>query len=112
MSPPLFIPPPGLTYSVLRTPRWKTFHQEAISGKDSPLAAWSYPRWQWSLTFDYLFSDATLQQQYVATFYNQMSGSVGTFQYADPDDYSATLQTFAIGDGTTTAFQVLGNKTE
>lgn len=107
MTIPLFSPPGFIKYPVSRAPLQKTFHQESVSGKDNPLAMWSYPRWRWTMSFALMRSAAAfLELQYMATFFNSMNGSVGVFQYTDVHDNAVTAQDFGIGDGTTSNFQL------
>ena len=107
MTIPVFAPPVGIAFPFTRSAMWKTFHQEAVSGKDTPLSVWSYPRWQYSLTADILRSSVGfLEYQYMAAFYNSVRGSAGIWQYNDPDDGSVTAQAFGTGDGATTSFQL------
>lgn len=108
MSIPVFTPPLSLTYSQTRTPTWKTLHQVSVSGRDNPLALWTYPKYQYVLPFSVLRTDlAYLTQQYVLAFYNAVNGSSGVFQYHDPDDGAVTAQEFAIADGTTLTYQLV-----
>lgn len=108
MTIPIFVPPLSVTYPQTRSPLWKTLHQEAVSGRDNPLQLWTYPRWRYMLPFSCLRTESTrLTQQYVLAFYNSLGGSNGVFQYTDPDDKTATNQTFAVGDGTTRTFQLV-----
>src|SRR5579862_7623363 len=102
----------GLGWSVTRREMWSTRTQTAISGKETRVADWSYPRHQWTLTYDFLrqgnLSGATYAEfASLAGFFNLRQGSFDTFLYADPDDSSVTSQGIGIGDGTTTNFQLV-----
>ncbi|HVC44847.1 MAG TPA: DUF2460 domain-containing protein [Candidatus Binataceae bacterium] len=108
MTEPVFPTLAGLGWSVKRTPVWKTRTQQAISGKETRLADWSYPAWRWELTFDFLRADPVAAEfQALAGFFNARQGAFGTFLYADADDNAVTGQTIATGDGATTAFQLV-----
>lgn len=108
MTEPVFPALPGLGWSVKRAPVWKTRAQQAISGKETRLADWSYPVWQWVLTFDFLRADPVAAEfQSLAGFFNQCQGAFGTFLYADADDNAVTAQTIGTGDGATASFQLV-----
>lgn len=98
----------GLGWSVKRTPIWKTRVQEAISGKETRIADWSYPRWKWELAYDFLRGDASHAEfQALAGFFNQRQGMFDSFLYQDADDNTATGQSLGSGDGTTRSFQLV-----
>ncbi len=98
----------GLGWNVRRTPQWKTRVQEAISGKEVRIADWSFPRWQWELTYDFLRGDAAHAEfQALAGFFNQRQGMFDSFLYQDADDNAVTGQQLGIGDGATTGFQLV-----
>ncbi|HLH50092.1 MAG TPA: DUF2460 domain-containing protein [Roseiarcus sp.] len=120
MSTQVFPTLAGLGWSVKRTPLWKTRKQESISGKRTTLADWSFPRWQWELTFDFLrqaganqqvtsFAGSTYSEfASLAGFFNARQGGFDSFLYTDPDDNtSPTDQPIGTGDGTTTTFQLV-----
>src|SRR5260370_16979561 len=72
MSSQVFPALAGVAWSVKRTPLWKTRVQEAISGKRTRVADWSFPRWQWELAYDFLRqAGATMQ---AASFAGQAYG--------------------------------------
>ena len=98
----------GIGWSVKRSPVWKTRAQQAISGKETRLADWSYPAWHWELTFDFLRSDPVAAEfQALAGFFNARQGAFGTFLYGDADDNAVTGQSLGTGDGATTMFQLI-----
>ena len=108
MTEPVFPSLAGLGWSVKRSPVWKTRAQQAISGKETRVADWSYPAWQWALTFDFLRATSTASEfQSLAGFFNRCQGAFGTFLYADADDNAVTGQLLGAGDGATTAFQLV-----
>jgi len=120
MSAAVLSLPPGLGWSVKRSPLWKTRRQEAISGKRTTLTDWSFPRWQWELTIDFLRQAGANQQASsfagaiyaefatLAGFFNQRSGGFDSFLFQDPDDNTApSKQTIATGDGVTTVFPIV-----
>jgi uncharacterized protein (TIGR02217 family) len=112
MSVAVFPSLAGLGWSVARTEMWKTRTQEAISGKETRIADWSFPRHQWTLTFDFLRQgnlSGTLYAEFAALagFFNLRQGSFDTFLYADPDDSAAAGQGIGTGDGATVSFQLV-----
>lgn len=108
MSTAIFPPLVGLGWSVKRSPMWKTRVQEAISGKETRIADWSFPRWRWELAYDFLRGDAGHGEfQALAGFFNQRQGMFDDFLYQDADDFGATGQLIGTGDGTTRAFQLI-----
>lgn len=112
MSTAVFPSLAGLGWSVTRSEIWKTRTQEAISGKETRIADWSYPRHQWTLTFDFLRQgnlSGTIYAEFAALagFFNLRQGGFDPFLYADPDDSGVTAQAIGIGDGATTSFQLV-----
>lgn len=109
MSTSVFPTLAGLGWSVTRREIWKTRSQEAISGKETRIADWSYPRHQWALGFDFLRQGALSGTAYsefaqLAGFFDLRQGMFDSFLYADADDNAVTGQAIATGDGATTAF--------
>jgi|SRR5579875_716535 len=112
MSTSVFPTLAGLGWSVTRREIWKTRQQEAISGKETRIADWSYPRHQWSLGFDFLRQGALSGASYgefalLAGFFDLRQGAFDSFLYTDADDNAVTGQAIAIGDGTTAAFDLV-----
>jgi uncharacterized protein (TIGR02217 family) len=107
---------PGLAYSVKRTPTWSTRVQQSISGKETRVADYAYPRYAYELVYDssrggFLRQGKTAAGTFaeLATllgFFNTAQGSFGMFYFTDPDDNAVTGQSFGTGDGATTAFQL------
>lgn len=102
----------GLGFEVIRTPMFKNLVQENVSGKETRVALWSYPRWQWDLTYNVIRQGTVHGTAYtefaqLAGFFNQRQGRFDTFQYQDADDNSVTAQAIGTGDGSRTAFQLI-----
>ena len=107
MSSAVFPSLQGIAWNVKRSPRWSTRVQAAVSGKETRIADWSYPRWQWELAFEFLRGDAAHAEfQALAGFLNARQGQFDSFLYQDADDNAVTGQAIAIGDGTTKIFQL------
>lgn len=112
MSTAVFPSLAGLGWSVTRTELWKTRTQEAISGKETRIADWTYPRHQWTMTFDFLRQGNLSGAVYgefaaLAGFFDLRQGGFDSFLYADPDDNFVVGQALGVGDGATTLFQLV-----
>ncbi len=114
MSNAVFPTLPGLTFDILKNPRFNTLIQKAVSGKEYRTALMQYPLWDYTLAFELLRSDnVNLELQTLVSFYNARQGSFDNFLFSDPDDNATTLQNCAntvtglyVGDGATTTFQM------
>lgn len=107
---PVFVGRPA--WPVKRSPIWKARITEAESGKESAFTYWSYPRWQYELTYDALRQGTRRLGTFaefaqMAAFFNARSGPVDSFLYQDMDDNAVTGQALGPGDGTTTSFQLV-----
>lgn len=99
---------PGITYPSIRSPIWATDKEESISGKRSRYSLRNVPMWRWEVPFSFLRSTTALAEwQELVCFFNSLYGSQGIFEYPDPIDYQAVNQSFAVGDGVSTAFQLV-----
>lgn len=110
---------PGLTYPIARKPIWQTRTQDSVSGKRINIADWSYPKWQWSLTYSalrgYTTTLAAAEIEAMIGFFNSRQGSFDSFLYSDTNDRTSTGSTIGTGDSTNRAFQLyrtLGGFTE
>lgn len=98
----------GIGWSVGKSPMWKTEVQESVSGKELRTSFMSYPRWQFTLTYDFLRSASAYKElQQLADFFNARQGSFDDFLFNDVTDNSVTLEQFGTGDGSTTDYQLL-----
>ena len=109
---------PGLSWNITKAPKFATRTQTAISGRELRVADYPFPRWVWSLQYEFLRDQhdtrygAALGTGYdelreLMGFYTRQLGSFDTFLYDDPSDDFAQNQGIAIGNGTTTAFQLI-----
>jgi uncharacterized protein (TIGR02217 family) len=118
MTVPAFPSLLGLSFPVTRTPTWRSIKQEAISGKETRLQMWSYPRYKYEITVDYLGSGVAGQNQDWQTligFFNSVAGSALPFHWADANDNAVVNQGLGTGNGTQTNFnfvRALGGFTE
>lgn len=98
----------GLEWNVTRDPIWSSQIQDALSGAQTALSFWSYPKWAWKISFSYLPSTATQQDmQTLAGFFNIMQGRFDSFLYQDADDSAIVGQALGTGDGTTLTYQLV-----
>jgi uncharacterized protein (TIGR02217 family) len=97
----------GLEYPVVRTPIFKTLVQETASGEETRAALQLYPRWQWTLSFNFLRDDSNNEFRTLLAFFLARNGSFDSFLFQDPDDNAVTGQPIGIGDGSNTVFQLL-----
>ncbi len=108
MSDAIFPALPGIAWNVVRTPTWQTRTQVSVSGRETRQADWSYPRYTWSLDFDFLRSDPSFGEvQALIGFINSCQGGFGTFLYRDDDDNAAVNQQLGVGDGATVTFPLI-----
>lgn len=97
----------GMTFPVEKTPTWSTKVQNHVSGKETRLNLWSYPKWEWSLSYEVLRSDSVnLELQQLVGFFNARQGCYDSWLFNDPDDNSVTAQTFGLGTGSQTVYQL------
>ena len=107
MSNSVFPALPGLGWSVMRTPMWSTNIQHTVSGREVRASFYSVPIYKYSLTYEVLRQAAAFTEwQSLIGFYNARGGAYDSFLFDDPNDDTATLQSFGTGDGTTVAFQL------
>lgn len=98
----------GLEWNVKKSPMFRTKIQSSVSGKELRSSFMAYPLWKFRLSYSVLRSAAEYaEMQTLIGFFLQRRGSFDDFLYTDPDDNSATDQSFGTGNGTTAAFQLL-----
>ena len=108
MTLPLFPSLPGVGVTVKKSMEWSTNIQTAVSGKETAVANWSYPRWHWNLPVNVLRNAGAFGElRALLALYAQVAGRCGVFGYADPNDSPVTGQLLGVGDGGTTVFQVV-----
>ncbi len=103
----------GLAWPAKRWPYWKTIPQESLSGRETRIGLYSFPRWKYELKYNVLRSDkapsgqAFNDWQTLAGFFNSVVADRDLWQFADNVDNAATAQSFGTGDGATKAFQLV-----
>lgn len=101
---------PGMTFPVEKSPMWKTKIQPEMSGQETRIGFWSFPRWRWMLPFEFLRNDPANAHDELwplLGFFNEHYGAFDSWRFNDPDDNTVTVQAFGTGDGTTTQFQLV-----
>ena len=106
MSTQLFPSLAGLEYPVVRTPIFSTLVQKAVSGQENRAALQVYPRWQYTLSFNFLRDDGNNEFRTLVAFFLARQGMYDSFLFNDIDDNSVTGQTIGVGDGSTVRFQL------
>lgn len=112
MSTAVLPSPAGIGWDIQRKPMWKTQIQTAVSGKETRMGYWSYPRYQWEITYNFLRQGTIHGTAYTELsdffgFFNNRGGAFDTFLYQDRDDNAVTGQSIGVGDGTETQFQLV-----
>jgi uncharacterized protein (TIGR02217 family) len=98
----------GVAFPIKRSPNWPTVKQDALSGKRIRVPLYTYPTYQYEISFDVLRTDASLLElQTLQGFIAAVQGPAQLWAYDDPNDDSANGQDFGIGDGQTTTFQLV-----
>ncbi len=115
MSDAIFPTLPGLKWDVTKKPYFSTKIQTSVNGKESRAIDWSYPRWQFDLSYELLRDDVTNELRTLMGFFLQRQGAFDSFLYTDPSDNYVASQSIGTGNGATTVFQLvrsLGGFTE
>lgn len=108
MTIPVFPSFPGQEWPLARSVIWKNLRQESQSGKETRIAAYTFPRYQWQCSFSTLRSSVSLPEfQQLMAFINLTGGGFTPFYFTDPDDNAVSGQILGIGNGTTSAFQLI-----
>jgi uncharacterized protein (TIGR02217 family) len=107
MSSEIFPSLAGLEYPVVRTPVFRTLIQETASGMETRAALQLYPRWQYTLSFNFLRDDANNEFRTLLAFFLARQGSFDSFLFDDVDDDQVTGQAISLGDGSTKVFQLV-----
>lgn len=105
MTLPTFSVGPTLSWSVIKTANWGTRMQRSVSGREVRVADFTYPIWNYQLTWEVLRDAWDLRSgvygigpafplgypaQYelanIVNFFNSVKGAAMTFQWNDPSD--------------------------
>ena len=92
MTLPVFPVLPGLTFTVVKTPKFNTLVNEAPNAYEVRLPQTTNPIWEWTLIYDFLHdffwgSFTTVSElRTLMGFFNAQYGQSASFLYTDPDD--------------------------
>jgi len=100
----------GLTYTVLRSPQMSTLVQDAPNGLEVRIQQYQQPKYNWSLTYDYIKNNPsdpppspfnnTTDMQALLGFFNSHYGMGASFLFNDSNFNAVTLgQLQVINDG-------------
>jgi hypothetical protein len=101
----------GLAFDVVKRPTFNNKVVEHVSGDETSTAYWENPKWDYTLTFDYLpdypksVGDSDLRT--MMGFFLNMRGRFSTWLFKDPDDYSVTAGYQKTFDGVSTGFNLV-----
>ena len=108
MSTEIFPELKGLTWDIKRRPMFSNKVQDHLSGKETRLAFWDQPKWEYELTYEYLpnipkqVGDTDLET--ILGFFLKRKGNFQTFLYRFKGDNQATDQVLGTGNGTNADF--------
>jgi hypothetical protein len=105
---------PGLMLEVIRSYKWRTAQQEALSGKQSTLQLRAYPLVHFELNYELLRDNVTPSDlRALVGLHNQVAGRWDTFLFTDPDFNtipSSSPQNFGVSTGSTaTTYQLVAS---
>jgi uncharacterized protein (TIGR02217 family) len=112
-TPPSFPILAGQGWSVHKKPAFSTRVASHVSGREARTPLFSYPLYEFELTFDALDSGShypglgSNSLQSLMGLFLQVQGQFGTFLYTDPTDNAVAAQAIGIGDGATTLFTLV-----
>lgn len=97
----------GLSFGTKKTPIWQTQVRQAANGKEVRKTNWTYPRYKFQLSYEFLRDNVNAEYQTLVGFCNSMQGQFGAFVFNDIDDYTVTDQAIGVGDGSTLEFPLV-----
>jgi uncharacterized protein (TIGR02217 family) len=93
----------GLTWGVLKTPRFNTIIQASVSGKELRASTMAYPVYTFKLKYEFL---KLADLKVLMGFFNLRRGAWDNFLFSDPNDNNVIAQNIGTGNGSTTKFQL------
>lgn len=105
----------GWSWEKTITPVWNTQTYESESGRETRIQKWKYPRYKISLTYNFLTDNTSKWQldkgdiERLQGFFNAVGGSFDDFLYLDDTENYVENQTFGLGNGQQTVFQLVRN---
>lgn len=111
MSNALFPLLPGIRSEREKAPAFETIVHRSSSGRRLAMGKRFFPVWKFKLTVDVLRAGMGYDElQELQGFFLNRRGALDDFLYQDRDVNALTTpQVFGVGDGTTTAFQLVHN---
>lgn len=97
----------GLGWTFDRAPKFNNVIQEAVSGAQTAIGLWLYPKAEYTLNYDMLRADSNLEFQTLYAFFCMVRGRFDTFLFEDTDDYSVVAQALGDGDDAQLDFQLV-----
>lgn len=108
MSDAIYPTIPGLSWPVLKAPRFNNSVQVAADLSELRALFASTPVYDFTLKYDLLRDDVSnAELASLGGFFMARFGTWDSFLFMDPDDSVATTQLFGTGDGVTTDFQLV-----
>jgi uncharacterized protein (TIGR02217 family) len=101
---------PGLAWSVIKEPAFKTRIQKSVSGRERRALDQPLPIWTWTLSYDFLRDNATAGYYELRTlmaFHAQQQGAFTAFLYSDPTDNAVSGANLGTGNASQAAFQLV-----
>jgi uncharacterized protein (TIGR02217 family) len=103
---------PGLTWSVTKSPIWKTRVQTSVRGRELRIKDQIYPRWKFQQVYSFLSGTARCTPGYtdiqiMMDFFMDVRGSWDTWLFNDPTDNFVANQPLGLGNGSQVAFQLV-----
>jgi len=105
----------GWSWDKTLTPVWNTQTYESESGRETRIQKWKYPRYKIKLTYNFL-TDNTIKGhlekgdiERLEGFFNAVGGQFDDFLYFDDTENSVENQSFGVGNGQETVFQLVRN---
>lgn len=111
MSNALFPTLPGLTWNIVKSPRFNTKVQTAVDMSELRVSYANTPVWDFALTYEFLrqgtFRGTPREElEELGGFFLLRQGKWDSFLFLDPSDSGVVGQQFAAGNGNTANFQL------
>jgi uncharacterized protein (TIGR02217 family) len=101
---------PGLAWSVIKEPAFRTRIQKSVSGRERRANDQALPIWTFTLTYDFLRDDVAAGYTDLRTlmgFHAQQQGAFTGFLYTDPTDNAVTGSSLGTGNASQTQYQLV-----
>jgi hypothetical protein len=99
----------GLSWDVTKKPKFNNKVAEHVSGKETRTSYWQNPRWEYTVTYEYLPDIGTGQTDLktLLGFFLARKGDFDAWLFTDPDDNTVTAGYQTTFDGVTTQFDLV-----